>query len=130
MNDATKLRAFADRVEAGEDCGYAIDCGMWLGGVAPPVSAQHAIRSLDACEALHGAVLRKRWAWSLDVCRKGASAIVYPDDECLGDPDGQDGAAPAPARAWLAAILRARAVELDAQAAALDALMADDAEHL
>lgn len=30
----------------------------------------------------------------------------------------------------IADALRARAVELDAQAAALDALMADDAEHL
>lgn len=112
------LKALADRVEAGKTGGSlvaSVRAALRQHGAPVDVPAAAALRgSLDACLALHKAVLGERWGWDLDACKEGVSALVYPDGLQF-DPDAQDGNAPSPARAWLAAILRAVAAEREAE---------------
>ena len=110
--DAVTLRALAERVETDDT----------PPGKAPPYEhdvvmsfldarAAAALRgSLDACAALHEAVLGERWpGW----CVGGYDAETWLAELDRGSVVEATGHAPTPARAWLAAILRARASEME-----------------
>ena len=63
----------------------------------------HPMESLDGCTALHKAVFGDRWRVRLDIGRRNRCWLIAEDNFKL------DVYASTPARAWLAAILRALA---------------------
>lgn len=125
MTRSEELRALAEWVEvAAEEDYFAIvnkaDDLLFDAGNLPVRRALEAgpCKSLDACAALHKAVLGERWSWSIgDVGRNRHGDLVWCAnlETRLDQPvDGQEAStAETPARAWLAAILRAAAVEAE-----------------
>lgn len=104
MTDAVELRALADAVEAGaNDLDVKIRTAM-----ATTPGTSRALTSLDAGLALKHALLREGWAWQID--RDSARFYRSMGGKLEGVEGYSDGQ---PARALLAAVLRARAAEME-----------------
>ena len=114
---AEKLRELAERVEAGEAkieiCADVVGPDLFVTMASISEEFAPLTKSLDACLALHGAVLGGRWFVARLMQMLGCWEMQL-EQETEGRAGGGDwvmGEAGTPARAYLSAILRALAAE-------------------
>lgn len=116
MTTKQELLALAERVEKGElnrsliiEVNDALLDGDYYPG---PTNEALVNGSLDAAKALHDAVL-PGWTFQVAHGEGNAAALVSPIFDGTGPILDGTGSAPTPAAAWVAAILRAKAEEVE-----------------